>query len=306
MLMLKKLTFAPIFLICFIILLSQIPSFLKSYDFIFSLSADTLIQLITVSFLITLSSLSFILFASFALEWKIILPVGILSSLFPFVFIEPAKGVVFMTGIIISLLLSYITLDNQMKSYLNFNPNSILGPSIKHLSTLLIIIISIVYFLSVNQIVAEKGFQIPDSLIESALKLTPLPKPTAGQPQTAQPQLSREQIDLLRQNPDLLKQSGLNPSILDTLNSPNSPKDQNTPNDAIKQTIKDQIQNLLKPYSGFIPVVLIVILFFTLQSLTSILNLLIYPLLWIIFYVLEKTNFIKFVTEQRPVKKMVI
>ena len=146
-----------------------------------------------------------------------------------------------------------------MKTYLTFQPGAILGPSIRYLCSFLILAISITYFLSVNKLIQENGFQIPDSLIDAILKFTP---------QTSLP------IDLT--------------------------------NNLIQQTVKDQLQNFLKPYLGFVPAVLAILLFFTLQSLTSLINLLIYPLLWITFLILEKSGFISFTTEMRPVKKMVI
>lgn len=266
----KKLLFAPLFIVFLTSLIYQIIPFLKSYDFIFSLSLDTLIQLLIISFLITLSSLSFSLFASLALDWSIVLPVGILTSLIPFIFIEPAQAVIFMAGLMVSLLLVFIGLESQMKSYLTFNSNSILGPSIRHLSILFVITISIIYFLSTSKMVSEKGFAIPDSLIDTALKF-------------AAP--STEQSESLDQPQKNIAQAS---------------------NDLIKQTVKDQIQGFLKPYLAFIPAILALLLFFTLQGFTSFINLLIYPLLWIIFFILEKTGFVKFVVEQRPVKKMVL
>lgn len=296
--MLKKLIFAPFFLLFFALTIYQFTPFLKSYELIFSLSLNTLIQLIIISAFILLSSFSYVLFSSFALDFKFVLPVGILASVISFLFLEPALGIVFMVGIIVSLLLTFLNLETTMKNYLNFQPNNLFGPTTRHLCTLIVLILSIVYFLSINKVISEKGFSIPDSLIDTALKFAQTEQQETSTPQL--PSLSKEQIDLLRKNPDLLKQSGLDPKILDSLNSPNSP------NELIKQTVKDQLQSLLKPYIGFIPAVLAVILFFTLQSLTSIINLFIYPLLWITFYVLEKTGFVTFVVEQRPVKKMVI
>lgn len=108
--------------------------------------------------------------------------------------------------------------------------------------------------------VAQKDFQIPDSLIDTSLKLT-------------QPE-SNSQISLVQ--------------------------------DTVKQAVKDQLQNLIKPYQSFIPAVLAILLFFTLQGLTSLINLLIYPLLWLTFYILEKVGFITFTVEQRPIKKLVV
>lgn len=306
MLTAKKLIFAPVFLIIFTILIYQLSFILKSYDFVFSLSINTLIQLIILSALIFLSSLTFVLFATFAFNWKLILPIGILASLVPFAFWDMSLSTVFAVGILISLLLAYLTLDNTLKSYLSFNPTALLGPAVRHLSGLLILSFCLVYFLSASKIIAQNGFQIPDSLIDTALQFA---QPKNDQVEPSQPQLSisQEQLDLLKQNPDLLRQSGLDPKILDTLNQPkNSKAPTELTNNLIKQTVKDQLQGLIKPYQGFVPAALAVMLFLTLQSLTSILNLLIYPLLWVMFYIFEKSGFVKFTTEQRPVKKMVV
>ncbi|MDO8618400.1 MAG: hypothetical protein Q7R49_00480, partial [Candidatus Daviesbacteria bacterium] len=49
MILLKKLIFAPFFLIILGLFFYQLTPLLESYDFIFSLSSDTLIQLITIS-----------------------------------------------------------------------------------------------------------------------------------------------------------------------------------------------------------------------------------------------------------------
>lgn len=265
MLTAKKLIFAPVFLIVFAIFIYQLSFILKSYDFVVSLSINTLIQLIILSALIFLSSFTFVLFATFAFNWKLILPVGILTPLVPFAFWDMSLSAVFAVGISVSLLLTYLTLDNTLKSYLSFNPTALLGPSVRHLSGFLILSFCLVYFLSASKIIAQNGLQIPDSLIDTALKFS---SPTSP-------------------------------------NSPDLPQ-LSIPPDLLKQTVKDQLQGLIKPYQGFVPATLAVMLFLTLQSLTSILNLLIYPLLWIIFYILEKTGFIKFVVEQRPVKKMLV
>ncbi len=297
MLLVKKLIFALFFLIVFSIVIFQLNPLLKSYDFIFSLSWDSAIQLFVLTGFILLSSLLFVIFASLAYDWKIVLPVGLLASLIPMAMIGPSLGLILSVGVLVSLFLTYLGVENTLKTYLNFAPTTLFGPSIRLLSSFLILVISLTYFLSINSVLQKESFQIPDSLIDQALKLTPLPKETSQpQQQTAQPQITQEQINLLKQNPDLLKQYGLDPA--------KAP--QNLLNDTLKQTIKDQLQNIIKPYLGIIPAVLAVLLFFILQSLTSILNLLIYPLLWVIFYILEKSGYIKFSEEMRPVKKMVI
>ncbi|OGE29652.1 hypothetical protein A2867_02235 [Candidatus Daviesbacteria bacterium RIFCSPHIGHO2_01_FULL_40_11] len=309
MLILKKLTLAPLFLIAFALFVYQLIPLLKSYDLIFSLSINTFISLLILSFLISISCLLFVIFATLAQDLKIALPVSLISALIPMLFLEPALGLIFAVAIFISFLLTYLSLDVSLKSYLTFKPESILGPSIRHLSGLLILSFCLIYFLSTSKIIAQAGFQIPDSLIETALKMTPLDLATEqSSPAPQLPAISQEQIDLLKQNPELLRQSGLDPAILDTLNQPQSKagSPQNLTQDLIKQTVKDQIQSFIKPYVNFVPAGLAILLFLTLQSLTSLINLLIYPLLWIIFYILEKTGFVKFETEQRPVRKMIV
>lgn len=303
----KKLIFAPVFLIIFTFLIYSLIKLLGSYDFIFSLSLDHLIQLITITALITASSLFFTLFITLT-DWKIALSVGFLAALAPLLFLDPALALVFAVTIFVSLLLTFVSLDKALKSYLTFNPAALLGPAIRRLSTLLILIFSLIFFLSTNKIIAQSGFQIPDSLIETALKMTPLETPVQEETQPAKlPTIDPEQLEFLKKNPELLRQSGLDAKMLDSLSQPKSVKSpQNLAQDLVKKTVKDQLQNIIKPYINFIPAGLSLLLFFTLLSFTSIINLLIYPLLWIIFYILEKTGFVKFEIEQRPVKKLVV
>lgn len=74
----------------------------------------------------------------------------------------------------------------------------------------------------------------------------------------------------------------------------------------LKQTVKDQVQNIIKPYQDFIPAILAVLLFFTLQSFIAVLSVILPPLLWLVFFILEKTNFIHYEIEMREAKKLVI
>ncbi|MBI2018152.1 hypothetical protein HYS96_00420 [Candidatus Daviesbacteria bacterium] len=294
MVYIKKLVFAPLFLIVFAFLIYQSAPILKSYEAIFALSTTVLINLILISSLICLSSLSFVIFATFANNWKFSLPIAISASFMPIILINQLAGLILSVGFLVSFLITLVILDSSLKKYLDFQPASILGPPIKQLAGLLIISISLTYFVSVNTIIQQQGFQIPDSLIDTALKFSAPTTPNS--PDLPQLSIPPDQLELL-------KQSGLDPSILDNLNSP---KTQNTPNDLLKQTVKDQLQGLIKPYQAFVPAILAVLLFLTLQSLTSILNLLTYPLLWLTFFILEKSGFVKFVTEQRPVKKLMV
>lgn len=301
----KKLTFAPLFLIAFALLISKAHALLGSYDFIFSLSFNTLIDLIAIAALFVFASFLFILFATFASDWKIILPVGIFASLIPFAFTEPPLALIFSVAIFASLLLTSLGLDGTLKSYLNFQPHTLLGPHIRNFTGLLIISFCLVYFFSASKLVSQKGFQIPDTLIDTALKFTPQ-APDLQEGQTGLPQIPTEQLDLLKKNPDLLKQAGLSPQMLDNLINQQQTTKTNPVNDLIKKTIQEQIQNFIKPYTSFIPALLTLLLFLTLQTFSSFVNILVYPLLWLIFLILEKTGFTKYEAETRQIRKLTV
>ncbi|MBI2337918.1 hypothetical protein HYU95_01930 [Candidatus Daviesbacteria bacterium] len=301
MILLKKLIFAPFFLVIFALLVYKLKSVFISFDFIFTLSPDTLTGLLSffalpliISPLTMFASFLFILFASIASDWKIVIPVGIIASLIPMIFLDPVYGLILMVGILVSLLLAFVFLESTLKSYVTFNPYSLLGPQIKNLSIFLILIISFICFLSINKSVPPEGFQISESFLNP---------PRAS---SSQPPVSNEQIDLLKENPQILKQFGLDPAILDSLNLSGQ---SDMTNELVNQTIKDQLQLLidtLNPYARFIPLVLSVLLFFNLFSAFFILNFFLHLLLFLTFYILEKTGFIKFTTEMREVKKLVV
>lgn len=306
MILFKKFSFAPIFLIIFITLLYQLTPLLSSYEFIFSLSLATLIQLIVISAFFSLSSLSFTVFATLADDWKLVLPIAIISPLLTFVFVPPALAVILAVAAFVSFLLTFLSLNSSLKGYLTFEPNKLLGPSIRHLSGFLILSFCLVYFFSSSKIIAQKGFEIPDSLIDTALKVASPQIPDIQNVTTPLPTVPQDQLEMLKKNPELLKQYDLDPSVLDSLNQSQSAKSQNPVNSLIKQTVKSQIDGFIKPYLSFVPAVLTILLFFILQSIVSLINLLIYPILWLIFKILEQTGFVKFEIAMREVKKLVV
>lgn len=267
MTILKKLSFAPFFLICLTILLAQLSSILKSDSSLFSLDFSVFIQFLILVLLLNVSAFFFVLLAAFSADFKFIVPTAFLSSLLPFLFVPIPDALFLSTGIFISQIITFAFLKNSLKSYLTFNPNSVFGPSIRYLTTFLIITICAVYFISTHAQISQKGFQIPDSLLDTSLDLT------SG-----------------------FEQTGLDQSVLDNFNQPK---------EFTKQLVKDQSEKFLQPYVGIIAPLLSLFFFLTLQSLSSIVNFFMHPLLWITFYILEKTGFVTFTEEARPVKKMV-
>lgn len=307
MALIKKLALAPAFLLIFITLLYQLSPLLSSYEYFFSLETATLTQLITVALFFSFSSFLFSLFAALADDWKIVLPLALLSSLLSFIFIPPALALILAVSFFVSFLLTFLSLSIELKSYLTFQPNKLLGPAVRHLSGLLILSFCLVYFFSSSKMIAQNGFEIPDSLIDTALKIAAPKLPEAQNPQSSLPSIPQEQIEMLKKNPQLLKQFGLDPSVLDSLSqSKSSSSLQDQGNAVIKTALKAQLDGIIKPYLGFVPATLALLLFITLTSLTSLLNLLLYPLLWMTFLILEKTGFVRYEIEMRQVKKLIV
>ncbi len=311
----KKLAFAPIFLVIMAYMVFLTQGFLNSPYLIFSVDLAVILQLGIFILIILLSGFSFVVFAALAQDWKIVLPVALVAASLVVIFLVPPVSFLVALGVLIALSLTFFLLENRLKSYLTFQPNSLLGPSIRTFVTLVILVITMGYFFAINQNIATNGFHIPDALIDAALRLTNSPETVSqtGQ-ETEQPSLasfgiSKEQLDLLKQNPALLKQYGISPQILDSLTkSASNAKGAvaSTGEDLIKKAVQDQLQNFIKPYLKLIPYLLTLLVFVTLVSGTSLLMFLTTLLVWLTFLILEKSGFITFTTETREVKKMVV
>lgn len=308
MIYLKKLIFAPFFLVSFVFLLLQFKPILTSTEFIFALSPETFYSLLTISALILLSSFLYVLFCTIADDWMLTLPVLLFACSSAFLFFGFNTTIAFFVLTFMSFLVVFLNLSMQLKNYVDFKPGSLFSSSVKYASTILIFALSVTYFLSITPIIQKQGFQIPDSLIDAAIKLTPMPsdsknpKNTGGNSDSSinQLQIPQEQLDLLKKNPELLKQYNIDPKILDTVGV------SDLTGNFVKQALKDQFDNMIKPYLSFIPIILSVTLFITFQSLVSLLGIVVPAFFWIIFFILEKIKFISFTEEMRPVKKMVV
>lgn len=284
----KKIFFAPLFLITFAVFNYFLNLNLRSgIDSLFAISLGSLFTLLILISFAILSSVLFIVFCVLAQNIKVIVPVILISGLAPALFlIYPVNFIVAILDAIIFIVFFFL-IENVIKTYTDFKPTKLFTPLIKRLSFTLIIISSFAYYLSVDAEIKDKGFEIPDSLIETSLKFVPLesdfnPVKVKGA-KFAQINLTQDQIELLK-----------NPPLPST-----SPLD-------IKPLIKSQLDNMLKPYLGFIPILLTALYFFSLTFISSVLSILVSPLVFLIFLILEKTEFITFTTEQRTVKKLVV
>ncbi len=212
-----------------------------------------------------------------------------------------------------------------MAQYITFEPTHLFAPAVKSLATLLIFALSIYFYFSASFEIQTKGFEVPDSLINMAIKLAS-PNPAVqgiefkkGDPRPiAQiPGVTQEQLDYLKQHPELLKQYGVDPSALNSVSTPpvttnpssssNSLNQSTSPSSAIlKPLIQNQINQYIKPFEKFIPMLLAVLFFFTVQSIMALEAIFLSPIILLIFWILEKTGYIHFEKEMREVKKLVV
>lgn len=312
----KKIFFYILFFITFLFFIFSVNKLLKIQDSIFSLNPTVFMDFILSCLLIILTSFFYILALILAPNWKYGVGLSFVSSLIALLFLPTPLNYLIAPLIFLVFVISFALLNNKLKNYIDFKPAQLFTPNIKQLSFFLVLISSFGYFLIINNQILTKGFQIPDSLLDFSLKIAGTPDNLTVEEENViqnnpQPLITPEQLNLLKQNPELLAQYGLNPKVLDQI--PTSKNDKPLPKappklieSPIKQILKQQFQTLIKPYENFIPFIFTFIFFLTLQFFSSIISIFIPPLLWLIFYLLEKTGFVKFTEETRVVKKIVI
>ena len=311
----KKIAFAPLFLMSFAYLCFQMSLLKNPLDSVFSLSLSSYMPVVLLSALILFSSLLFVVLVSLSGDFLIILITSLLAGLAALFFLPQPISFVFAAGSFLALNVTFIMLLNRLKKYLTFDANLLLGPQVKNLASLLILIISFCFYLNINSEIKQNGFEVPDTLIETAIRFSQDPQTEVkGVKYIAQvPNLTSEQIEFLKNNPDLLRDQGIDPAIFENAaaqtNQKNSKKQtvSTAPSqDFVKNLVKSQLQSMLKPYENWIPLILALVIFITLHSLLSLLSIFLNPLLSLTFYVLEKSGFIKFTTEMREAKKLVV
>lgn len=317
--LIKKLAFAPLFMLFLAFFCYLLNPLLNDLGFLFSLDINIFLQLLQIGVSLILTALFYVVFLSLARDIKIVAPISLFASLVPLLLLNTSYPYIASIGVLISFLIIFLMVESNLKSYLNFQPTVLFNHNIKTLVTLILISFALMYYFITSGQIKEKGFQIPDSLIDASLKIvgpTSSFKPMVkGERYLAQGiQITPEQLQLLKNNPELLKQYGISPSDLDKLQTTQKtgPANQNTVNKtgAItldpKALIKDRFNTIIKQYESIIPIVLSVMFFLSLQFITSFLSILISPLLLLIYAILEKSGYIRFEKEMREVKKLVV
>jgi hypothetical protein len=321
--LLRKIIFVPLLLLLISTLCFLYTSVLNNYLEIFFKPYGGLIELGTIALTILLSGLTFIIYLTLTQDFKFALVAGFITSLAPFAFLESSLALVIAVGFFISFILAYFNLQTNLKTYVNFAAAPLLTPPIKLLNTFILLTLAFGYFLHTNSVIQTQGFRVPDQLIEWAVDLSLKGQNPAvlGKKYLAQlPTLTEEQLNLLKQNPQILEQYGMTaddleqftPSSTSTPSSPNKNAVSITPSvpganlkDIIKAQISNSLDDLLKPYLFAIPAVL-ALMFYSLTSFTLwLISLLLSPLISLIFSIFEKSGFLKFTSETRVVKKII-
>lgn len=306
--MLKKITIAPFFILSFAFFSFQLSLILHLPNLVFSLDYNLFLQTVLLVILAVIASTFFITYTALSQDIKFVLPLAALGVLI-FIFFLPSPVNYYLSlPLLAFFLLSILFLKNALKTYINFRPGFLFTPEVKRLTLMFLLLSSFAYYLTIDAQIKQKGVEIPDSLIDTALKFTPQPEGVQKDFGNI-PEIPAEELNLLKKNPKLLSQYGLDPSMLDLLEDKSTDKDLAKSNPvqlSVKPLIKQQVQELLKPYLNIIAPFLAVIFFFSLSFIFSITGVLISPLIWLIFYILEKTKVITFTKEMREVRKMVI
>ncbi len=307
--LLKKLAFAPLFLIFLSLTYFWLdPIFETSLNFL-SLGSSELIMILIFCIMVILTSLFFVLLSAFSQDWKLVLPIALISAVPGVIFIPGNGGYTLGAGTTLSLIMVYLVLHHKLKTYFNFDPMVLFSPSIKMLNSMLILSIAVASFFFFNPVIQKDGFGIPESLFDSVFKLTSqssgLGLETKSQTPPI-PQIPKEQIELLKQNPEILKQYGLSESMLDELSNPKTTDKSEDPQSLIKATTQNLIKSMTKQYSMVVSILLSFILYSMLGTYIFIFSFFLPPIVSLIFKLLEKSGYITFVTETREVKKMVV
>lgn len=321
---LKKLIFAPPFIVLSCGILFLYSPLLNQYLEIFFKPYGGLYELSLVTTAILLSSLCYGIYITLTQDIKFALVAAILASAIPFFFLSSTLALVISIGFLISLTITYFNLQTSLRSYINFQASALLTAPIKLLSTFILLTLTFGYFLSTNSIIKTQGFEVPETLIDWAvdLSLKGQGPPVLGKKYIAQtPTLTQEQLEMLKQNPQILEQYGLGaedleqfvPEATTPTTSPNKNAVSVVPQlqganlrDVIKAQISNTLDEIIQPYLFAIPF-LLALMFYSLGSLTLwIGSLFLSPLISLIFYLFEKSGFIKFEKEMREVKKIVI
>lgn len=300
MLLAKKLFFSLPFAISFLACCLLIKPFLKDPNLLFSLDLQVLLLYIWIVIAVMFSAIFFSIFVTLCQDIKIVLcplPAVMLSA---YLLLPNSPGLVFGIGSCLIFLLHFASLQHTLTTYITFTPETLLLPTIGRTTTLLFLLASITLYLSSQEIIATRGFSLPQSLFDTILRAIPQDQLPTFSPQQA---VTPEQINQLKQNPELLQQFGLSSDMLDQFTKTDT---KNATQQLMQSQIKKQTDTLIKPYEKFLAPFFGILFFFSLRFFATFLGVFVGPLLRLVFLILDRTKFTHYTTETRQIQKLVI
>lgn len=304
MLIFKKLIFSLPLVFAILFFISSLNPFLKDYTILFSFSNQEYHQIISLLVSLYLIGIFLITFLILANNLKIVVPVLIACTVTPLLMVLSPSNYILSGGLLFSFLVSYLLVSRKLATYLSFDVFTLFNSIFKNTLVIILLFVSVCIYLSANLQIKDQGFTIPEPLLDLSMKTMSKSQENVSSANNL-PEISipDEQIELLKKNPEALKQYGLDPKILDQLTKDQKPLNQEN---LIKEAVKNQASAMLNPYLSLIPILIAVLFFFTINWFVSVLSLIPMLLLTLLFLVLTKTGFIHYETAMREVKKLVV
>ncbi len=301
MFLFKKIFFGIPFILFFIVYCLSLKNFLQNPSLILSVDHTVITQFLFLTFSAFFTMFFFVIFATLCDGWKIFLstlPTIFLSS---YLLTPLSLRVIFSSVTCILFILLYASLQKKLDGYITFRPDILLAPSIKQGITVLLLVSSLSLYFSEQKIIQQRGFSFPPGLIETLVQFFPKDQLLPGL--SPNQDISQEQLEEVKKNPQLLEQLGIDPALLDQQKIPD-----NQPQTLVILTtsLQNQMNTLIKPYASYIPFLFSILFFFTIKFFISLLSILLGSMLTFIFWILAKTKYVTYITEVRTVKKLVV
>lgn len=306
----KKLIFAIPLLLSLAIFYIQANSFLQDFSALFSLDLNLIIKLVIFAATIVLVSYLFVIFVNLAVDYKLVVPVILVSVALSFLYSSDQINYYLAGGLLIAFGASYGLVYNKIKKDpTNFQVSGDVNKPSGQLATLIILAVAVALYFSAVKNNEQFIQKFIDSIVGLSSSFTQSQQLTENTSLAQTPNLpiSQAEINQLKQNPELLKQFGLDPSILNQLDTKTKTvTPQSIATEALKPVITKQVNDFIRPFVGIIPFLIVFIFYLNFQFAASILLFISSPLTYLLFMILEKVGFIKYEVTTRQVKKLIV
>lgn len=316
----KKLIFAPFVLIAAFLAIYFYQSILNQYLDVYFKSYGGLFEIGSLVLAIVHISVIFCLYVTFTQSFKYAAILAFVAALIPFIFLSLNLALIIAVLVFLSLILGYFNLQTNLKTYINFQPKTLLNGPIKTLNTLILLSLTVGYFLHTNSIIQTQGFKVPEPLVDWAINTTLQQQgiQVKGEKYYVAQAITQEQINLLKANPQILEQYGVNPSDLDSIvitpeTAKNNALKSSMPvqptlgiKDLLKSQVSASLDQTIKPYLFAIPILLALIFYGTASLIMWVISIFLPLIIIALFWIFEKIGFVKYEKEMREVKKIVI